>query len=256
MSARRRFRTLPKPSSNASHDNRQCAGTTKDGRRCSITTKSTMTNVFGKLVCEPLRRGGTHCLFHIVLFHTVPCRADNGVLVFLDLETTGLSLYDDQIVEIGVIAESGEVFATVVKPHTISNSSAAAVHGIDPAELKMGPLFSESFERLCQFLDNVLYNANQRDSGCSGLLITAHNGLNFDFPMMLSECYRHKCPIDIFHKFLFVDTLHVARALDPQIHGGCIKLQCLLHQTSCADRLRAHRALDSWWCKILRLIKY
>ena len=43
----------------------------------------------------------------------------------------------------------------------------------------------------------------------------------------------------------FVDTLHVLRALDSDLTGGCVKLQCLLTRLqACDSSLMAHRALD------------
>ena len=194
-----------------------------------------MTDLSGKLISEPLKRGGEYCLFHAVLFYAAPTHVDDAVVVYLDLETTGLSLHEDHIVEIGVIAENGETFATVVNPQDHSETSATDVHGIDIAELSHGPTFKECFSRVCRFLTNVKSNATK-----PYLLIAAHNGKQFDFPMMLSECYRHHVPIDVFSGWLYVDTLDVARALQLP----CIKLQCLIHMTSWASHLRAHRALD------------
>ena len=50
---------------------------------------------------------------------------------------------------------------------------------------------------------------------------------------------------------LFVDTLHVLRALDAGSTGGCVKLQCLLTHLKAVDgMLQAHRALDD--CLALR----
>ena len=50
--------------------------------------------------------------------------------------------------------------------------------------------------------------------------------------------------LEFLVKWKFVDTLEVVRALGNEIHGGCVKLQCLLRHLSNGEELRAHRALD------------
>ena len=45
-------------------------------------------------------------------------------------------------------------------------------------------------------------------------------------------------------KWLYVDTLTLTRALDSELYGGCLKLQCLVRRCASHRELRAHRALD------------
>ena len=207
-----------------------------------------------KLVGEPLKRGGSYCLFHTVIFCAKQAFVGDAIVVFLDLETTGLSIFLDHIVEMGVVANTGEIFSTVVKPPVPSPSS--SVHGIDNTELAKGPAFPEAFARLVRFLDGLSENALSEDesstdelavsrlkSSIPDVILVAHNGIRFDFPMLLSECYRCNMSLDAMSKWKYADTLAVARVLDPILFGGCMKLQCMLH-ISAAHDLRAHRALD------------
>ena len=56
-----------------------------------------------------------------------------------------------------------------------------------------------------------------------------------------------RLPLDIFAKLKYVDTLSMVRAVDGQLYGGCMKLQCmLLHlgERGEGTNWRAHRALD------------
>ena len=75
-------------------------------------------------------------------------------------------------------------------------------------------------------------------------VIIAHNGIKFDFPMLCSECIRNDLCLSSLGKWRFVDTLHVFRSIDPDVYGGCAKLQCLRHTLASKDTLQAHRALD------------
>ncbi len=64
----------------------RCSGTTKAGRRCSITANSTMTDDMGRLVAQPLRCGGQFCVLHAKPFVVRPAAVTEAmVVVFLDL---------------------------------------------------------------------------------------------------------------------------------------------------------------------------
>ncbi len=84
------------------HSMARCRGTTRKGNRCSITSTSTMTDDGGRLVSQPLRCGGDYCALHAKPFVVRPAPLDEtaAVLIFLDLETTGVDVARDRIVEI------------------------------------------------------------------------------------------------------------------------------------------------------------
>ena len=58
----------------------QCAGVTRAGKRCSITTDCNMKDPQGNLICEPLKHGSSYCKMHLRLFCTKP--ASVGMYVF------------------------------------------------------------------------------------------------------------------------------------------------------------------------------
>ena len=214
----------------------QCEGMTRAGRRCSITSISSMVDAASKkLVCEPLKRGGCYCLFHACLFCVRPVVFGDAIIVFLDLETTGLSVVTDHIVEIGAVDANGVVFATVVDPLMASNGP--AVHGISDSELQEGPTFPNAFSRLTYFLESLLDSAlsdAEDDSSIElpesqalphmktespDIVVVSHNGIKFDFPFLLSECYRCNLSLAFFAKLKYVDTLSIVRAIDGSVYG-------------------------------------
>ena len=69
----------------------QCAGRTRNGQRCSISTASQLVDEAGRLVADPLLHGGSHCRLHLEFFAVSPAdvRAEDLLVVFYDLETTG-----------------------------------------------------------------------------------------------------------------------------------------------------------------------
>ena len=232
----------------------QCCGVTRSGRRCSITSTSPMVDALsGKLVAEPLKRGGSHCVYHAVYFCTREVAVQDAVVVFLDLETSGFSILTDNIVEIGVVDEYGVTFSTVVRPPIMP--SGPAVHGIEQSELQQGPAFACAFDRLVRFLDNLAESAvsdgessadevaalPKLKSELPDVVVVAHNGMKFDFAFLMCECYRCLLPLDSLTRWRYVDTLAVVKAVGM---FGCVKLQCMLDTAGCAGGLRAHRALD------------
>ena len=238
-----------------------CSAFTKAKRRCSITSESKLTTETGKLACEPLLRGSRHCLFHTEIFNGHPSQVPAEARVFyLDFETTGLDVLSEHIVEVGLLDASGSaVFSTVTRPPVLPGDS-QTVHGIAPAELAEGPTFAEAFRLLLRFVENIVEMALAEDSDSSvceasdipalrekppAVVLVAHNGFKFDFPILFVEMLRCGVGLEPVEPWYFVDTLHVLRAADADLTGGCVKLQCLLTRLRASDGgLQAHRALD------------
>ena len=246
---------------------RQCRAILADGRRCSITE---VTNVRDKKTGlhagEPLKKGASFCSFHAKFFVGMPAAVtDAAELFFLDFETTGLSVVHDHIVEAALLGLRGAAFTTTVHPP--QEYEDVLVHGISYEETLQSPGFKEVYQRLAQFVHSVLDMAIEEDPESSGedvsmlttlaearpkAILVAHNGLQFDFPMLLSHCIRHDVDPGFLKSCAFVDTLAVLRALNEEIYGGCPKLQCVRSKLASGASLRAHRALDD--CFALREI--
>ena len=62
--------------------------------------------------------------------------------IYLDLETTGLSPPDDEILEIAVVDDAGAVLLhSLVRPaHTTAWPDAEAIHGLTPADVQDAPV--------------------------------------------------------------------------------------------------------------------
>ena len=138
----------------------RCHGVTRAGKPCSITSTCSLTDDRGRLVAEPLRRGGEYCVFHARPFCVRPVSLDESravILVLLDLETTGVDVARDRIVEIAAVHAPGDYrfvggsFSTVVRvdPAILSErgGEAAVVHGISDEEIALGPDFVEAWRR-------------------------------------------------------------------------------------------------------------
>ena len=212
-------------------------------------------------------------MFHARPFCTIPAEEFTGaaIILMLDLETSGLDVTRNLVVEIAACeapshpAALGASFATVVAG---ASGDASAVHGISLEEIARGPRFAEAWSRFVAFAEGLIDSSLQEASsdsedGSPGpprppseppeLLVVAHNGIRFDFAMLLFECQRHSLPWAPLERFLFMDTLDVLSAFGVEDLGGCRKLQCLARVAGGTDgTLRAHRALDD--CIALRKV--
>ena len=135
----------------------------------------------------------------------------------------------DSVIEIGIVAESGACFATVVRPPCVPKEPGCdnSVHGIPAVELEAGPLFATSFVRMVAFLEHLQVSTVERDSDSDAepqeikaysdppprILMVAHNGMKFDFPMLVSEVFRAGADFKPLQRWLYVDTLDVFKAL-------------------------------------------
>ena len=249
----------------------QCCGVTRKGARCSINSASRLTDERGRPVAQPLQRGGVYCRFHARPFVTQPVADFVGpaLVLFLDLETTGVDVASDQVVELACCQMpsephfKGAVFSTVVCAS--AEDTAFHIHGIDPSERAAGPVFSVAWSRFLVFVEHLQMAALQdcSDSDCdpdesatilpsepATVLLAAHNGVRFDFAMLLFELVRHGMSWSPLEQWLFVDTLALVQAVGGSNMGGCAKLQCMV-RGHCGG-LQAHRALDD--CVALRAV--
>ncbi len=108
-------------------------------------------------------------------------------LAFFDLETTGLSLGSDRIVELALIRVSpqGDVLERVRRfnPGIPIPPEATAVHGITDEDVEGEPPFSSTARSLLELLENC-------DLG-------GFNIRRFDLPMLLAEFKRAGVPFSI-----------------------------------------------------------
>ena len=116
---------------------RQCLALARDDRRCNVTTNNNSKDAEGNKICEPLLAGLHYCRFHLPMFSTQPCRPNDPLLFFLDLETTGLNVLKNHIVELALLNDlSSAVYSTVVCPPVFAEGP--TVHGIPDDELCEG----------------------------------------------------------------------------------------------------------------------
>ena len=149
-------------------------------------------------------------------------------LLFFDIESTGLNIASDSIIELCFvkILPGGEqrVKTWRVKPWDYErncqraiNPSAQAVHGISAEDLADCPTFSEIADEVVSWLS---------DSDLAGF-----NSAKFDLPMLAEEIERvrrwksRELPIDL-HKMKMVDVQNIFHAMEPRTLKAAYMFYC------------------------------
>jgi DNA polymerase III subunit epsilon len=136
-------------------------------------------------------------------------------LAFFDLETTGVNVADDRIVEISVIKlmpdGSEEVMTRLVNPLRPIPAEAAAVHGITDEKVANEPSFKEIGPEVIKFLG---------DSDLSGF-----NCLKFDVPLLMEEFLRNGLDLDM-RKRRVVDVQNIFHKMEQRTLVAAYKFYC------------------------------
>jgi DNA polymerase-3 subunit epsilon len=116
-------------------------------------------------------------------------------IAFLDLETTGINVASDRIVEISVlkISPNGkeEWMSTRVNPEMPIPPKSTAIHGITDEDVASSPAFREIGKNLASFLE-----------GCD---LAGYNAIKFDIPVLAEEFLRDNIDFN-FRKRRYVDV--------------------------------------------------
>ena len=119
-------------------------------------------------------------------------------IVFFDLETTGLDIANDRIVELCYIKVepngNEESKAMRLNPEKHISESATKVHGISDEDVKDCPTFKEIAPALAETLQ-----------GCD---LAGFNSNKFDIPMLAEEFLRAGVEID-FSDRRFIDVQNI-----------------------------------------------
>lgn len=136
-------------------------------------------------------------------------------LALFDLETTGLSVSNDRLIEISILKvtpEGKEEQRTWrVNPAMPIPAESIKFHGITDEDVANAPLFKEIGHEISQFLQ-----------GCD---LAGYNVLKFDLPMLVEEFLRHDIPFDISGRSL-IDVQNIFMKMEPRTLKGAYRFFC------------------------------
>jgi DNA polymerase-3 subunit epsilon len=136
-------------------------------------------------------------------------------LVFIDLETTGIDVVNDRIVEIAMLRLNPngqqEVKVQRINPTIPIPSEATAIHGISDADVKSEPTFKEVAKVLAKLME-----------GCD---LAGFNSNKFDFPLLAEEFLRAEVDFD-FRKRKFIDVQTIFHKMEKRTLEAAYKFYC------------------------------
>ena len=136
-------------------------------------------------------------------------------LAFFDLETTGIKVTTDRIVEICIVRvatdNSIKIKTMKINPEMHIPEEVTAIHGITDEDVKDAPKFSEIAHELVQFLDN-----------CD---LAGFNSNHFDIPLLAEEFFRAGIDFDLKGR-RFVDIQNIFHKMEPRNLRAAYKFYC------------------------------
>lgn len=136
-------------------------------------------------------------------------------IAFFDLETTGINISKDRIVEISIIKvhPNGEELEQTyrVNPEMHIPEEASAVHGLYDDDLKDCPTFKEIAKTVAKFIE-----------GCD---LGGFNSNKFDIPLLAEEFLRVGVDIDL-RKRHFVDVQNIFHKMEKRTLVAAYKFYC------------------------------
>jgi len=136
-------------------------------------------------------------------------------ILFLDLETTGLNVATDRIIEICVLKLSPdgtrEIKTRRINPTIPISPEAQAIHGISNEDVANEPTFKEIAKSLAKWME-----------GCD---IAGYNSTKFDVPMLSEEFLRAGIDFD-FRKRKLIDVQNIFHKLEQRTLKAAYQFYC------------------------------
>lgn len=136
-------------------------------------------------------------------------------LAFIDIESTGLSIATDRIVEIAIVRlatdGSRKVKRKLINPQMPIPAETTAIHGITDEMVQAAPQFKQAGNEIKQFLDNC-------DLG-------GYNSNRFDIPILMEEFLRAGMEFDMKGRRL-LDVQKIFHMMEQRTLGAAYKFYC------------------------------
>ncbi len=136
-------------------------------------------------------------------------------LVFFDLETTGVNVTKDRIVELSFIkvlpSQEREVYTQRINPQVPIPAETSLIHGIYDEDVKDAPTFKEIARNLHKFLE-----------GCD---LAGFNIIKFDVPILVEAFLRENIEFDISRRKL-VDAQKIFHLMEKRTLSAAYQFYC------------------------------
>ena len=139
----------------------------------------------------------------------------NRPICFFDLETTGINVVKDRIVEISIIkifTDNKEDSKTwLVNPEISIPKEVSLIHGIDDDMVKDQPNFKSVSKEIYQYIN-----------GCD---LAGFNSNRFDIPLLAEELLRSELDFDL-SKIRTIDVQNIFHKMEKRTLSAAYKFYC------------------------------
>ena len=153
-------------------------------------------------------------------------------LVFFDVETTGLNVIRDRIIQIALVKlhKNGQPpaeLSMLINPGIPISEESMAIHGITPKDLANKPTFVQVAQKIWDFI-------GQAD-------LAGYNSNRFDVPMLLEEFARVGMDFDLSKRRL-IDVQRIFYKMEPRTLKAAYRFYCNKELEDAHDALADVRA--------------
>lgn len=147
---------------------------------------------------------------------------------FYDIESTGLDVKNDRIIEIAFISHYDDKinFESLINPEQKIPQESSRIHGIVDDDVKNSPKIKEVLEKIIEFCGEHAY-------------FIAHNNDRFDELIFRAEAER--VGIEIPKTWVFLDSIKWAKKYRPDLRFHNLQY---LREVFGIEKNQAHRAVD------------
>jgi DNA polymerase-3 subunit epsilon len=162
----------------------------------------------------------------------------NRSIVFFDLETTGLNISRDKIVEIGIIKvdpdQKETSYVKRINPEIPIPAESEAIHGISNEDVKDCPTFKDVAEEIRDFIG---------DSDLAG-----YNSNKFDVPFLVEQFIKYEIEFSMKNRKL-IDVQTIFHKMEQRTLVAALKFYCNEDLTNAhsaeADALATYNVLKA-----------
>lgn len=136
-------------------------------------------------------------------------------IAFFDLETTGLNIVNDRLIEISILKVHPDGVEEQknwrVNPQIPIPETSSQFHGITDEDVINKPGFKEVGHEISRFL-----------AGCD---LAGYNALKFDVPLLMEEFLRYDISFDLSNRNI-VDVQNIFMKMEPRTLKGAYRFFC------------------------------
>jgi DNA polymerase III subunit epsilon len=136
-------------------------------------------------------------------------------IVFIDLETTGINIATDRVIEIAIVKIMPDrtklIKHKLINPQMPIPKGSTEIHGITDDKVKNAPAFKDVANELKQFIDN---------SDLSG-----YNSNRFDIPLLMEEFLRAGIELDMSNRRM-LDVQTIFHMMEKRTLEAAYKFYC------------------------------